>query len=240
MTLGLSEGRGRRQRRRRSWWVTIRWLFVLGIIGGAGAYSYNIGGEIAVQEVRVLEARIGELSDENRRLQSRLDGSGRAIREATARASQLEAEVPNEQELQLLGSIRERLSSGVDPDRMAFVLGAVSNTPECFGEPATRRFIVRTELSGSGNDTVSFADQTVLVTASGEASVSESGQFQAWFDPAQPITVRFRNIDGSGTEASGVLPLTHSIVVGDVEHRFALKAGARAFIEVTADACRYP
>ncbi len=240
MTLGLSEARGRRHRRKRAWWLTIRWLFILGIIGGAGAYSYNLGGELALQEVRVLEARIGELSDENGRLQSRLDGVGQAIRDATARANQLESEVPNEQENALLDTIRKRLSDGVNPDRLAFVLGAVSNTPECFGEPATRRFIVRTELTGDGNDTVSFANQTILVTARGETSQSEAGELQSWFDPAQAITARFQHIDGSETVAEGVLPLTHSVVVGDVEYRFAMKAGQRSFIDVTAESCSYP
>ena len=240
MTLGLSEGRNRRQRRRRSWWTTIRWLIVFAIVGGAGTYSYNLGGELALQEVRVLEARLGELSGENGRLQSRLDGAGKVIREATARVSRLEGEVPNEREQQLLSTIRERLSGGVDPDRLAFVLGAVSNTPECFGEPKTRRFIVGTELSGGGNDTVSFSEESVLVTASGEMSRSDADELQAWFDPAQPIVARFRNIDGTETVATGVLPLTHSVVIGDVEHRFALKSGARAFVEVTSHACRYP
>ncbi len=240
MTLGLSEGRSRRRRQGRNWWITIRWLFVLGLLGGAGAYSYNIGGELASQEARVLEARIGELSDENGRLQSELEGVQRAVREATVRANRLEAEVPSEQEKQLLGSIRDRLSNGVNPDRLAFVLGAVSDAPECFGEPVTRRFIVRTELSGGGNDTVSFAEQTILVTARGEISHNEDGQPQGWFDTAEAVTARFRHIDGSETVTTGVLPLTHSVVVGDVEHRFALRAGARAFMEVTADTCRFP
>ncbi len=240
MTLGLSETRGRRQRRRRAWWAALRWLFVLAVIGSAGAYSYNLGGELALQEVRVLEARIGELTDEKSQLQSRLDGVRRAIREATARANELEAEVPSDQEKQLLGTIRNRLSDGVDPERLAFVLDAVSNTPECFGEPTTRRFIVRTELSGTGNDTVSFADQTILVTAKGESSLNEAGQLQSWFDPAQPVAAIFRHIDGTETKAEGVLPMTHSVVVGDVEYRFALKAGQRSFLEVTADSCRYP
>ena len=240
MTLGLSEARGRRHRRRRAWWLTVRWLFVLAIIGGAGAYSYNLGGELALQEVRVLEARIGELSDENGRLQSRLDGVGQAIRDATTRANQLESEVPSDEEKALLGTIRDRISDGVNHDRLAFVLGAVSNTPECFGEPTTRRFIVRTELSTEGNDTVSFANQTILVTARGETSRSENGQVQSWFDPSQPVSVRFQHIDGAETKTEGVLPLTHSVVVGDVEYRFALKVGQRSFVEVTADSCRYP
>ena len=91
--------------------------------------------------------------------------------------------MPSDEEKVLLGTIRERISDGVNPDRLAFVLGAVNNTPECFGEPATRRFIVRTELSTEGNDTVSFADQTILITARGETSRSDTGQVQSWFDP---------------------------------------------------------
>ena len=54
------------------------------------------------------------------------------------------------------------------------------------------------------------------------------------------LTLRFIEIGGRATEATGTLPLQHSMVIGDREYRFAIRASNRSFVEVSSDVCAYP
>ena len=87
---------------------------------------------------------------------------------------------------------------------------------------------------------MTFAEGAVTITASGEAARNAQGQPVAWFDPAKPVTAVFSHLGGESSETNGVLPLHHAIVVGDTEYRFSLVSGARAFVQVTGEACPFP
>ncbi len=244
MTLGSWEERGRSRRRRRVVWRLLGLAVLVGAIGAAGAWSYDIGTTLARQEVTLLERKVGELSEQNETLRDDLLGLNTELAGERERGRQLaeayERDTPDEQQQALLDLIRARQEAGVAAERIKFVIGAVGNVRECDLEPNTRRFVANTEFRTGSNDTVSFANSTVTVTATGVAAKDSDGKPLGWFDPAAPIKAVFTYIDGARSVAEGVLPLQHSVVAGDSEYRFNLVAGERSFIRATADRCRYP
>ena len=243
MSLGLSESKNRRRRQRRL--RMAKWLFVLAVLFGAGLFAYQTGSWLARQEVIRLEeqieglqATIDDLREDKRALETRLE-------EAKARATnwreRYEAEVPEGTRKELLDLVQTRLEAGVAADRLAFVISEAANERQCDAGPATKRFLVQTPLSTGANGSVSFADGTVTVTAQGASATDAQGNPEAWYDPAEPVTARFTRPGGDASEASGKLPLHHSVVVDGSEHRFTLvDAEARGFVNVTWERCAYP
>src|SRR5690606_30171719 len=132
---------------------------------------------------------------------------------------------------EILQLTRGKIANGVAPERIAGVLAVVENERNCDNKPVSKRFLVRIGQQPTANDTVSFAQRLITVTAAGSPAVDAEGKPQGWFDPAKPVTVSFARMGGSQTAATGVLPLHHSVVVGDVEHRFVVTSGdARGFL----------
>lgn len=243
MTLGLNESRTRQRRQRR--WRLVRWLVALALLVGAGAFAYQTGSMLARQrvvelagQIDRLEATIAELQDEKRRLNSQLEQA--KLRAGNWR-TRYEEEVPKGTRQELLSLVDERLEAGVQPERMAFILSKAGNARRCEGGPQTKRFLVQTPISTGANASVSFAEGAITVTAEGASATNAQGSPEAWYDPAEPVTVRFARLGGASTEASGKLPLHHSVVVGDDEHRFTVVDGERrGFVNVTWERCAYP
>ena len=86
---------------------------------------------------------------------------------------------------------------------------------------------------------VSVADDLVLVSGTGVSAKNTKGQPEAWYDPAQQVTVRFKNGEVAETK-KGILPLRHSIIVNNREYRFTVEEGSRSFAKVVYDSCAYP
>ncbi|MEC9215892.1 MAG: hypothetical protein VX647_01670, partial [Pseudomonadota bacterium] len=74
----------------------------------------------------------------------------------------------------------------------------------------------------------------------GASAKSADGRPQAWFDPSKPVRLTFTAVDQPSVERAGVLPLSHSVVLGEREFRFLVQAGRRGFVLVTAEDCAYP
>ena len=244
MTLGSWEERGRNRRRRRVYWRLFGVAMLVGVIAISGTWSYDIGTTLARHDVILLERKVSELNEKNESLRDEVFELNTALAGEKLRKEQLDTaykrNTPNEQERAFLTLIRERQEAGVDLKRLEFVIGAVSKVRACDLDPTTRRFIANTEFRSGANDTVSFANNSVTVTAIGAAAADSGGKLLGWFDPAKPLRVVFTHIDGTRTLAEGVLPIQHSVVAGNQEYRFNLVAGERSFVKVTADRCQYP
>ncbi|MHA1572092.1 MAG: hypothetical protein ACTSWM_09735, partial [Alphaproteobacteria bacterium] len=229
MTLGSWEERGRNKRRRRVYWRLFGVALLVGVIAIAGTWSYDIGTTLARQEVILLERKVSELTEKNETLRDDVLELNTELAGEKIRQEKLETaykrDTPNEQERSFLTLIRARQDAGVDLERLEFVIGAVSKVRECDLEPTTRRFVANTEIRTGANDTVSFADNSVTVTATGTAALDNLGKPLGWFDPAKPIKVVFTNIDGTRSLTESVLPIQHSVVAGNREYRFNLVAG---------------
>ena len=237
--LGEDERRGRRLRGRAS--RAVRYVVVLALVAGAG---YWLGRDRSHGRIAGLDATAAALSQDNARLRRELGEAKRTGADAEARARDFEEryarDIPSGTVRELAALVNDKLGAGVKAERLAFVIRSAQDAPDCDGQAVTRRFIVQTPLYKGPNSAVSFADNTITVTGQGVSTVSAEGKPEAWFDPAQPITVRVTRIGGEAVDVYGKLPIHHSIVVGEVEHRFTVIQGERGFVKVVGDRCRYP
>lgn len=242
---GFHEDRIRARRRTRVALAIGKWGLLVAVFCAIGYYAYEAGTRLAQRDTNELRLQVADLTTRLGGLQRDKDQLQRDLATATGQAEDLrkryESDVPTGAISELLRAMRAKLSAGVTPERIAGVLNAVENTRSCDDKPISKRFIVRIGAQRPSNDTASFAERLITVSAAGSAASDPEGRPQAWFDPAKPLTVTFTRIGGDSTAASGVLPLQHSIVLGDTEHRFVITAAdARGFLLVTSDSCKYP
>ena len=241
MSLGFRDQKEARRRR----WRFLRLLFSTAVLIGLGVVAYQTGTLLANREVSSLRlevenqtADITALRDENANLRQKAETALQAEAEWRGR---YEAEVPTGKTLELLAMINEQMNKGADTERIEFLVGAAGKERSCDGEPRTKRFLVRTPIYEGANDAVAFANNTVIVTAQGESATDANGNREAWFDVAKPVLLRFVEPGGGGTEATGLLPLHHSVVRGDKEYRFSAVAAERqGFLSVTVERCAFP
>ena len=232
-----------RRYRRRFWGGMLRLVLFVALIGATAIVSYQFGIEDLESQVRGYQQEIFEL--ENR--QSQLEQETANLRVAAERAKltveewerRYAADVPGGERRRMLELATERLQAGVSPDRLAFLIKSADDPRDC--EPVeSKRFLVRTPLYDGKNTVVSFADDAIVVSGSGESAKTADGLPQAWFDPQLPVSVEIKRIDGEVRQVAGVLPLNGSIVQGGTEHRFQMRAGATGFIQIAAEKCAYP
>lgn len=242
MTLGLYEERARRRRGRR--WALLRWVLVLSAIGAIAVFAYESGRSLAEAETAALREEMADLTaslEDSQKQRARLEVD---LAEAEQARSQSETRYqetrPQGPLARVLSLVQDKLDEGITEDRLATVIAEVTNVRECDEESVTKRFLVKTALTGAENNEVRFVDGLLTVTAEGESALDGSGRPEAWFDVEKPVTLRLSLKDGESTEATGVLPLTRSVLLGDREHVFTVTAGRRGFVEVSAKSCSYP
>lgn len=219
--------------------MTTALLLVLGIA------SYWTGAKLAVSEVSRLEDKVADLEKAAAELRDRnaaLQSEAATARDAESRwHARYQAEVPTGTSRELLRLIESQIAKGANPDRVAFLVTTAAQEQSCDNELQTKRFILRTPLYSGANDAVSFASNAIIVTGEGASSIDADGKPEAWFDAGQAVTLRFAQPGGAASEASGLLPLHHSVVRGDTEYRFtAVASESRGFISVTAERCAFP
>ena len=243
MTLGLRESRmsERRAQRRRF----VRWLMVFVGVVAAGYYAYETGTTLARRQVTELSQKVTTLEDNVTRLERRNTELAAALEVERERGQELRAryerDVPKGQTKAFLDQIQARQAEGLSAERLAFLIQSARKERECDGEPQTKRFLVSTPIAAAGgNDSVTFANNAITVTANGQPARDSSGNPEGWFDPALDVTLQFAVLGGATSEAKGMLPLHHGVVMGDSEHRFSVIPGNRGFLRVTADRCAYP
>jgi len=242
MSLGLRERRS--QRRRQVRLRLLKWSAALTAIVIAGVYAYETGSRLAEREVARLEEQVADLDARIQQLEQDNLQLAEAARTAKGTVEvwqqRYRQDIPTGELKALYDTIREKLAGGVDTARLAFILKQASQKSGCAEAVETKRFYVKTPLYNGGNDTVGFANSAIVVTAEGTASVDGSGNQQVRYDPAQPVVVRFARLGGDTSEASGLLPLHHTMVIGDTEFRFSIVAGDPGMVNVTAGSCPFP
>jgi hypothetical protein len=242
MSLGLRERRSHRRRQLR--WRLFKWTVTLAAIVAAGLYSYETGNRLAEREVarlheeiQTLTLRIEELEQDNVKLADAAAASDRGAQDWQQRYRQ---DIPSGEAKTLYELMQRKLQDGVGLERLSFVLEQARNQENCSEEVETKRFYVKTPLYKGANAAVGFGDSSITVTAQGAASVDAAGNAQAQYDPAQPVVVRFAQLGGATSEASGLLPLHHAVIIGDREYRFSMVAGASGMMNVSGGRCSYP
>jgi cell division protein FtsB len=238
-------GESRRRKRQGVLGRLVRLALVIGLLGAAVAYAYQVGVSQKESEVVRLGAEIEELREANQRLSSRAAQALQQAEQARAARARLAAEVVPEASdgvpRELTERLEARLREGVPAERLAFVIDSVTRERECDAEPVTRRFMVRTPIGGQQSSVVGFAGNRITVTGEGVPARNAQGQPEAWFDQAEPVELRFTKLGGEVETASGVLPVTHSVVVEDREWRFQIvPAEQRGFVQITGQSCAWP
>ncbi|MDX1575065.1 MAG: hypothetical protein R3285_02655 [Kiloniellales bacterium] len=242
MSLGLREGRNRRRRQVRV--RLLKWALAVAVVVTAGIYAYETGTRLAEREVMRLEEDIASLNLRVQQLEQENLQLAEAARSARGKVEvwqqRYRQEIPTGELKALYELMREKLAGGVDSARLAFILRQASRRSDCAETVETKRFYVKTPLYDGGNDAVAFADSAVVVTAEGAAAVDGTGNQRVRYDPGQPVVVRFARLGGDASEASGLLPLHHAMVIGDTEFRFSVVAGEPGMVKVTAGRCPFP
>ena len=240
MSLGRYESEGPR---RSPVWRVIRLVFALAVLTGVSLFAFQLG----VEDER---SRSGRLADDAARLGEANQTLTQANVQLRAQAQQVET---RRRELEtalgaaprlsdgarmLLPVLEKKLGEGLDARRVAEILATLDQPMDCEA-PESKRFLVRTPLTSDGpNTSVGFSGGQVTVTGQGVAAKSAEGRPEAWFDVAEPLTVRFTQIGGRTTEAAGKLPLHHTVPAGGGEHRFSVMAATRGFVQVTSERCK--
>jgi cell division protein FtsB len=236
-------GDARRRRRRQAFWGAFRFLFAVAAVLGVGSYGYQVGVSANQARTDQIEADLGRLQRANLDLRDQI---ALARKESSAAETALEgmrqrytSAIPSGTAADLLAQIRAQLSAGVDPERLALLIEAARLDEACEEEPVTKRFVPRTPVSTGPISYVRFGDR-ITITGEGESARNEAGLAEAWFDPARPIRLEFRTLDGATTTIEGVVPLSHRMAVDGKEYRFSAVSAEPRFVEVTAQTCALP
>lgn len=206
-------------------------------------FFYWLGGQVVRSSEVAYKQRAMELKQEKADLETRLTGLDADLQtlkmEYEKLQTQYNEEVPTGDWKDLSLMVKKQLDDGIGKDRLEFVIQSARPPRNCTN-PETKRFVTRTPFYRGPDSFVAFVDGSMTITGEGEAAVSSNGQPEAWFDPGKPVKITFTRIGGKKVVKEGLLPIHHSIVVGDKEHRFTIAKGKRSFINVTADSCDYP
>lgn len=241
MSLGFDQDRPRRSLLGR----IFKLVLVLAAMGGLALFTFQLGiedergrqGRLADEAIKLAEAN-QQLTDTNQALRGQLGAAQARLKElegvigATPRVSEA-ARI-------LMPTIEKKLSEGMDPKRLADAMASVDKPRDC-EQPETKRFLVKTALTSDGpNTSVGFSNGIVTVSGLGTTAKNAEGRPEAWFEPNEPITVRFIQIGGKAVETAGKLPIHHTLSIGQAEHRFSVMASARGFVQVTSERCKIP
>ena len=241
-----SFGGTRRNRRRRTAWAAARWtLLAASLLGGALA-SYRVGISQGRVEVERLKGDLAAMREVNRATGERAAHAEQQAEAAIARHARLQQAYrdrpPSGELRELVDLVGERLRAGVPASRVGFVLRGTTVERRCDQELDTKRVVVHTPANSGAIGAVTFADDRITVTGEGAAARAADGAPESRFDPAQPVALRFLEIDGDVGTARGVLPLTHAVVLGSEEFQFSVRPSEKqpGSLEVTALRCDFP
>lgn len=233
----------RRRRRRQILWGLVRLVMAVMVVVGVGSYAYEVGVSATQARTDKLEADLNRFQTANLNLRDQLSQIRQRSGEAEQALEELRrryaAEVPSGEVAALLADVDAQLAAGVEPERLAFLIGVAAQEQVCDGEPEVKRFMPRTPISTGPQSYVRFADR-ITVTGSGQSARNEDNLAEAWYDPAAPIRLDFQTLDGAVTSIAGAVPLTHKMVVDGKEYRFSVIASEPRFVEVAAQACALP
>ena len=242
MTSYSTFGDTRRRRRRQALWRVVRFMFGVLTVLGVGVYGYQVGVSAGQARSEQLEADLSRFQHANLDLRDQIALVSKRSAEAEAALENMRqryvAEIPTGDAADLLQQVRAQLTAGVEPERLAFLIEA-AGLEACQSAPVTKRFMPRTPISTGPRSFIRF-DERITVTGEGESARNEAGLPEAWYDPAKPVRLEFRLLDGTTTSIDGSVPLTHQMVVDGKEYRFSAVRGERRFVEVTAQACPLP
>lgn len=230
MSLGLAHRKEYQKRRAQRFWLLFKIIFFFAIMIGCSYFAFDTGQKIALKNIDFSKDKYDQqtLALENMR---------KDLGTTEAELNKLQSLLPNSEIQDLLLVINQKAADGIVPSRMATVISGLSQDEKCTEDPQTKRFTIVTPVSQQADSSVSFSRGLITVTAKGSPTLNENGNPEAWFDPTKPVVATFTLPGGETQEATGLLPLYHSVIIKDKEFRFTLIAGRRAFADITVLSC---
>lgn len=218
-------------------------LVVLLILFLAFGLGFWFGGQNADQHGKMMKTRYEALLTESQGVQDRLTSVRAEAQTAQMRYQQLqqtyEEMLPEGPLRDLVALLKQQLDEGRSPERLEFLIRSARPPRNCT-EPETKRFVVMSPAYDGPESQVTLAEGALVIKGKGLSAVNAQGQAEAWYDPSKQITIDFV-VNGQLEKAkSAVMPLRHSVVVGNREYRLTVVEGARSFAKVTYDSCDYP
>lgn len=208
----------------------------------SGGLGFWLGGQSAQEQIIRLKAQNVSLSSEYEQMQDNLTQLRAEAQTANTRFEQVKQEyselIPEGPMQELTTLLRAQLEKGMDPQRLAFFIRSARPPTGCV-EPEVKRFVVSTPAYKGPESIVTVADGAVTIKGTGTSARNDKGQPEAWYDPAQPVSLVFQSPNGSDKKR-GTLPIQHSVVAGNREYRFTIEEGSRSFAKVIYDSCSYP
>lgn len=234
-----SGGSSRRRAAERRRKIIMRVILLAAVCG----FFFWWGGENVRSSEVAYKQQANTLKKERSTLETQITNLQSEVQTTNIRYQQLEAkyqqEVPQGAFKELTDLVKKRLDAGIPADRLSFIITQASPPKNCTPAQA-KRFVVKTPVYSGPHGTVAFGNGAITVTGEGKSAIGSSGAREAWYDPGKPVTIKFIELGGKETVKEGLLPIQHSMVVGNKEYRFTVAAGERSFISVTSDSCDYP
>jgi hypothetical protein len=232
-------GETRRRRRHQAWWSVFRFVLAVVAVFAVGAYAYQVGVSANQARTTQLEADLVRFQHDNLELRDRAALAARQAAEADAALEGMRqryaANIPSGDAADLFAQLQEQLAAGVAPERLGMLIEA-AGLDVCHSAPVTKRFMPHTPVSTGPLSSVRFDDR-ITVTGAGKPALSEAGLPEAWYDPAQPVRLEFRTLDGGVASIEDTVPFTYRMVVDGKEYRFSAMRGQTRFLELSAQAC---
>ncbi len=232
-----------RRRRLRS---LLRVVFYAAVLMVVAIFAYQIGIEETKGRETRLRTQIDDLeaareADRSAAVRAELDAArARSAQQLAEQAlEELRAQIPSGDLQTLTTLVAAKLDEGVLADRLAFLIDSASEARECAGTEA-KRFILSTPAYTGPNTSVTFAEGRITVAGDGENARSVNDGVLGWFDPEKDVTITFTLIGGEQSVVSGILPLHHSVLLGEEEFRFTVVADEQSLVRVTTDRCALP
>ncbi len=218
-------------------------MVVIGVMLCAGLVGYFFGKERALQDTVFMKRQLAGYTAERDALQTTITELRTEARTATMRLEELQktydSALPDGPSRELIGLVNKQLSEGMSPERLGFLIRSARPPRNCT-DPETQRFIVSTPLYTGTESKATVAQGGILVKASGLSAKNDKGDKEAWYDASKAVNIEYTMKEGRVEKKSGVMPLSHSIVLDGREYRFTVSEGARSFAKVTFDSCDYP
>ena len=238
---------GRPRRRRRSDLPILTLFLTVVAVGTVAAglwYGYRMLSSDLHTRIATLEERVTNLRQDLERAERTRDSLAVDLEDSQARLrfteARYERDVPTGDAKHLLDLVQDGLTHGADPDRLAYLIRAGARPMHCDEAPANRVLAVAHPGKRQPAGSLDVADGRVILTAEGKTATDERNRPEDWFDPNSPVRVRFDQRGADPSIIEGLLPLTHTIVVGESEYRFALSAGRRGYMEIEVVRCAFP
>lgn len=237
--LGLAARNYEIRRRRR----TMAIVLGLALFGTWTYFAFELGRLDGGAEVLALRQRLDQVEDVGGQRQREVDQLRIQLRTAQAQTAEWQErhkrEVPTGKLKEIVDQVAAKMTGGLTAERFANVVALINPQPQCDARPATKRLGIKTPVGDVPAASIGFAD-ILTVTGEGLPTVDTAGRKNAWFDPAQQVTIRIAGPAGRNAEIGGILPLQRSLIIGDSEYRFSIVNGPRSFVNVTVERCAFP